>query len=330
MLWFSIHQIVFIIPFFVTLSFASDSENEVALLELQSYYNQPLLRGSESSNRKLQSSMNKPSGPIIHTFYSRHSDPHQIDSEVKDHKRILQTWKETWKTLGWTPVILTLDDAKKHPDYEQISKQLDLIPLKGRSGHTGEYNRLCYLRWLAMGSDHVSGGWFSDYDVLPLTTPTPEDNINDHSFHVYHRSNVPALLYGSKKEWNHMISLLMKSGMKHNNDKNIPLWSDMFALQEIIREKQCYINNEDRNFEKNDMGITCALYDQVLEGRYILDGKELEKDDCPRIAEFRVVHFSHDAMRHGVLKEGQGMSSRGQVMRDWWMKYIEICGSSLS
>lgn len=246
---------------------------------------------------------------IMHTFYNRHNDPMQNQLEVKNHQKVLQIWSETWKAMGYQTKILTLDDAKEHPHYAYFQDKLNHIPLDGYSGTTGNYNRLCYLRWLAMGTDHVNGGFFSDFDVVPLKPPAPEDYSDGLAkFHVYEDGYVPSLLSGSKEEWNRMLHMMIGTAQGHENDQ---LHSDMMALQEL------------------GINCKCQKFDEVMEGKHVLTGKDLEEQDCQELSRFRAVHFSHNAIRKGVLKTGHGMSDRYAIMLEWWKSYIETCGSLL-
>jgi len=284
-----------------------------------------LLRGSSSpSNNNNNNNDNVPQNQIesqnnsnnnapltIHTFYSRTDDPGQDPEEIKNHQKVLQIWSETWKAMGYQTKILTLDDAKAHPQYEYFLEKLDHLPLNGYSGRTGHYNRLCYLRWLAMATDHVNGGFFSDFDVIPLKPPEPQDFEQGlQNFHVYEKGYVPALLSGSKQDWYRMIHSLIETGDGHLNEA---LHSDMFALQELGLNGKC----------------ECENYDQVMEGRYILTGRDLSLQDCEELKHYRAVHFSHNAIHNGVLKEGYGICNRSQIMLEWWKHYIETCGAML-
>lgn len=256
---------------------------------------------------------------VMHTFYNRHNDILQDENEIKDHQSMLQIWTETWKNMGWDTKILTINDAKQHPQYDHYIQKLNMIPLKGKSGHVQEYNKLCYLRWLAMSANHVGGGWFSDFDALPLQ-PIQEDLdyelAQDSTFRVYHMGYVPMLLSGSQAEWNRMLELIIQSGLdKVKEDPNTVLWSDMYALQDVIMNR--------------DGSCDCITERQVAEGRFVLDGSPMDLHKCKTLRKNRAIHFSHDAFRAGVIKEGYGLLNRGEFMADWWREYIQVCGSTL-
>lgn len=250
----------------------------------------------------------------IYTFYERVD--FNNDSEGNNHADILKVWADSWTELGWEPRILTLDDAKKHPRYEDYDRALRGLPLDGYSGKNGAYNRLCFLRWLAMGT---VGGFFSDFDTVPLVRPTLKDYevTKTGKFNIYHRFHVPALVSGPKEEWDRMATLLLVSGLeyvenahKKQDAEPIALWSDMFALQYVVRNDMC----------------DCNIYNQVSEGRVILNGQPITPGDCARYKKDKAAHFSHDSMHHGVLGEGRTINDRPHIMRDWFHMYKDKCG----
>eukprot|EP00542_Grammatophora_oceanica_P002946 CAMPEP_0194065090 /NCGR_PEP_ID=MMETSP0009_2-20130614/84813_1 /TAXON_ID=210454 /ORGANISM="Grammatophora oceanica, Strain CCMP 410" /LENGTH=134 /DNA_ID=CAMNT_0038717821 /DNA_START=119 /DNA_END=520 /DNA_ORIENTATION=- len=117
---------------------------------------------------------------------------------------MLRVWQEEWTDIGWDPVILTLEDAKQHPRYEEFATKLENVPLWGRSKKKSsmnrEYNQLCYIRHLAMAA--VGGGFMSDYDVLPLKQMVSEVGPD---FTVYSATpggkGVPCLMGGQAHDW---------------------------------------------------------------------------------------------------------------------------------
>lgn len=96
-----------------------------------------------------------------------------------------------------------------------------------------EYNRMCFLRWLAMS--HVGGGWFADFDTVPLRPPQKDDEALGHTekFHLYHRFRVPSLVSGSRQEWERMAFLLLNTGkfLRERKGKcEITLQTDLIIL----------------------------------------------------------------------------------------------------
>jgi len=93
-----------------------------------------------------------------------------------------------------------------------------------------EYDRYCYLRYLAMAA--VGGGWMSDYDTLPLSITADAVLPNNGTFTVY-ESAVPSLISGNETEWSRMTRTLVNAGMERVGGKTVELFSDMMALQSL-------------------------------------------------------------------------------------------------
>lgn len=132
----------------------------------------------------------------MHTFFDP-VDPTKQRARIDETAALalLEVWRESWEERGWKTRVLTLEDAKRHPNYDLMNQYLDSVPLEGKGG-TGYYNRLWYLRWLAMQAS--GGGWMSDYDTIPLTSPpSPNEMIlMSRRFTVFEKG-VPSLLFGT-------------------------------------------------------------------------------------------------------------------------------------
>ena len=96
--------------------------------------------------------------PIMNTFWEPVPGGCCGASE-EGHNKLIAAWKSSWENRGWETRILTLDDAKKHPDFDKLEGILQQLEVN-------DYNRRCFYRWLAMVT--VGGGWMSDYDTFPL------------------------------------------------------------------------------------------------------------------------------------------------------------------
>ena len=103
--------------------------------------------------------------PQIHTFYEK---VHQGEDNLLDQ------WKAAWSEAGFVPVVLTMDDARQHPDFDRIDKIISKT-----FGHS--YNGLCFFRWFAMAMT-AHGGWMVDYDTFPLLLQRPNHQGNPLDF----------------------------------------------------------------------------------------------------------------------------------------------------
>jgi len=139
--------------------------------------------------------------PIINTFVQ----PLRGEVLLIQDLTIIAIWKHAWKQAGWNPRVLSLEDAKKHPDYKEVNEEIrHLSPVMLKS----EYQVMCYMRYFAMAA--VGGGWMTDFDTMPFHMPTSEYAMlpNSGKFTSF-ESFVPALLSGSKSEWEYIAKRLI-------------------------------------------------------------------------------------------------------------------------
>ena len=145
----------------------------------------PLLRQKSETKTHHHNHDALASRPMMHTFYEN-SDVGEDD--------LLEYWKEAWNEAGWDTVVLTMEDAKKHPYYDEMFSVID--PIWGMT-----YNGLCFYRWLAMAAS--GGGWMSDYDLFPTNFPKEEgfmDSLPNRGDFTSFYGHVPSLMSGREDE----------------------------------------------------------------------------------------------------------------------------------
>ena len=164
--------------------------------------------------------------PIMHTFFDAISS-----KGLDDELALVAAWEAAWQSAGWRTKVLTMEDAKRHFQYDELWPLIDAMPLI-------QYDKLCYLRWLAMGA--AGGGWMSDYDTVPLrgSLERAVDLSYRPTFTVYGQNlsgdAVPALLSGSASEWNRMVNALVRLGPTAvETVGKFPFPSDMYSLMSL-------------------------------------------------------------------------------------------------
>lgn len=107
----------------------------------------------------------------IKCFYS----PVIVNSHITEFSKasleLIELWKKSWSDHGWNPVVLSLEDAKQHPLYNEINLKDYSSNLYKNALNNHQYLELCYSRWFAYGCS--DDGW-SDYDVMNYGF-TPDD-----------------------------------------------------------------------------------------------------------------------------------------------------------
>lgn len=157
---------------------------------------------------------------IVYTYFD--------DIGVGDSE-LLESWKESWKRNGWTPIVLDKSVSMKHPFYPLLYERFNRMP----SVNPKEYEMSCYLRWIAMAV--VGGGFLSDYDTLNIDF-LPPDNIGP-EFTIY-QGATPALVSGSLSEYERVLNelALFEIDPKIHTFNGQPHVSDMVMFVKLRKQ----------------------------------------------------------------------------------------------
>lgn len=234
----------------------------------------------------------------MHTFF------HSLELAEDE---VLKLWAEEWTNAGFVAKVLTIEDAKRHPDFAMVEKIME--PIHGKLG----YDALCFYRWLAMASS--GGGWMSDHDTFPTNFPLSEGiNLPNGGKFTAFQGHIPSLMSGSAEEWDKVIKLLI--GVKETR-------SDMFAFQILLFK--------DRNSVIMDMNGS-------VQHGFAYDSPH--KVNCKSMSRGRAIHMSHSSTKQAV-KDGlypleeqinernpYGFHSRAQACRTFLGEWRDQCDRS--
>jgi len=232
------------------------------------------LQTTNSYRRQLNSSPTSPSSrtrPVIHTFF------HPL---FPFEEKVLELWKDEWYRAGFDPVVLTLDDAKKNPYFNEVEEIV--TPLHGETG----YNALCFYRWLAMATVE-GGGWMSDHDTFPTNIlPLDAAFLPRMGAFTSFEGHIPSLMAGSKEEWDRVSHLLI--AMIPNIPDGMGI-SDMHALMML----------KEQGRDKNGIWFDPPHHSMVIQGfRYHSPGIV----HCEAMKIGKVNHMSHKVVHLAVDK----------------------------
>jgi hypothetical protein len=144
-----------------------------------------------------------------------------------DYKKLINIWQKSWIYYGWDPVILTLDDAKKHKDYQRLLEISNERPTVNRK----DFETLCFLRWLSMFD---KSGWYCDVDMINYGfEPVSYENlvVTTNYYNVIHAS----CFYMQNEKYNDLINEIINYQVQPDdciqlNNKTVPHISDMHIM----------------------------------------------------------------------------------------------------
>ena len=204
--------------------------------------------------------------PVMHAFF------HPVDGMAEAEEKVLELWKEEWENARFDTVVLTLDDAKKHPDFTEV-EEIMIPSLHGSRG----YNALRFYRWFAMAAS--GGGWMSDYDIFPTNFPlNAGTELPNGGKFISFQSHVPSLMPGTSEEWNRVSKLIIDAIPRIDKLPRAEehIVSDMHALYVLHLE-----NNDSIAFVPFDMSMQSYLYDSL---RHV---------NCEKMSTASAAHLSH-------------------------------------
>jgi len=131
----------------------------------------------------------------ITCFYQPLISNSEITDFSKDSLELIKLWVKSWSDNGWNPIVLSLEDAKKHPRYYEIDLKDYSSNLYKYSINGPEYLELCYSRWFAYA---CYDGFWSDYDVINYGF-TPEDSQGLMSYDPVFIDNIGSCGFATSK-----------------------------------------------------------------------------------------------------------------------------------
>jgi len=145
---------------------------------------------------------------------------------------LLDRWSASWEKNGFEPIVLTIKDAKKHPQYQSLLKQIqqirNSINIREYPERGEKYSVACYVRWLAFASIKSPERFYlSDYDIINFNFK-PGDEQSD-KFHLMDHF-CPGIVSATATQCEEFIQAFLKMSidrqdeLKHLAKKNKMWW----------------------------------------------------------------------------------------------------------
>lgn len=147
---------------------------------------------------------------IVYTYYDNVFDKLEgIDSQA----RLVELWKNNWASRGWKPVVLSKEDAKKHPNYKKYLKRFKSY----KTSNHPDYELACFLRWVALAN--LGGGYMMDYDVFNYGFK----GCDETKLTFFAKDLVPCAVYSSQQDLEKLLDLFMRydGPTDHISDQNV-------------------------------------------------------------------------------------------------------------
>jgi len=194
----------------------------------------------------------------IYTYYENINFPYQNE--------LIELWKISWSRQGYEPIVLNLEDAKKHPYFNTLYKEIQSFAIQLGNHKINRYGMSCWLRWLAYATQTEERFYVSDYDVINVNFPITEPNDKLHLID----SACPCFASGTPKQFENLCRAfieitnerleILKTQTVYNHDQEffqynlIPQYNDS---AEDLRNQYNILMTRDRT------SIGC-FYDPIL------------------------------------------------------------------
>ena len=138
----------------------------------------------------------------IYTYYQ--------DIDFSAQQELIELWKISWSRHGYEPIVLNLEDAKKHSYFETLNTEMRRIFKEITNIEISEYGMSCWFRWLAYATQAEEKFYVSDYDTININFPITEPNNKLHLMDA----DCPFLASGTPKQFENLCKAFVNVSNK--------------------------------------------------------------------------------------------------------------------
>jgi len=226
----------------------------------------------------------------IYTYYQNINHDKQPE--------LIDLWKISWSRQGYEPIVLNLEDAKKHSYFETLNTEMRRIFKEITNNEIADYGMSCWFRWLAYATQTDEKFYVSDYDAINVNFPITEPSNTLHLMDF----DCPFLASGTPIQFEN----LCKAFVEVSNERIdiLKQQTDHYHDQEFFQYNFMPQNNEFVEDLRNEHDILMTRNRHEL-GGYIdpMENKILAGPHIGYIEneKYGVVHVSHHNI--GILQE---------------------------
>lgn len=172
----------------------------------------------------------------------------------------------------------------------------------------------------------------SDYDTVPLNIDAEVDGINfpnDGKFTTF-ETHVPSLIVGDADEWDRVSKALLREGVAAGSKEGVGiiqegrprLFSDMFALKNLVKKDEVIVKEPFSVFQAHDAGKSMASKIMALDlettAKNLFNGNDRH---CNNSKNIKALHFSH----HATGRIGYPMKDRSILIAAFLDRWSKLC-----
>lgn len=226
----------------------------------------------------------------IYTYYQNINHDKQPE--------LIDLWKISWSRQGYEPIVLNLQDAKKHPYFDTLNSEMRRIFKEITNKEIGDYGMSCWFRWLAYATQADEKFYVSDYDAINVNFPiTKPKNI----LHLMDNA-CPFLASGTPKQFENLCKAFVE--VSNQRIDILKQRADHYHDQEFFQYNFMPQQNDSYEQLRNEHDILMTTNRHELGGS--IDPLEDKIIAGPNIGyieneNYKVVHVSHHII--GILQE---------------------------
>lgn len=252
----------------------------------------------------------------IYTYYQN------IDTKYlkpDNQSELIDLWKISWARHGYEPIVLNLEDAKKHPYFDTLNTEMRRIFKEITNKEIGDYGVSCWFRWLAYATQEDEKFYVSDYDAINVNFPITKPNDKLHLMDF----DCPFLASGTPKQFENLCKAFVKVSNKRL--EILKQQANHYHDQEFFQYNFMPDLNDSAEDLRNEHGILMTRNRYKI-GGYIdpVENKILRNPNIGYIEnqKYGVVHVSHENIEILQEKYAQYKNQDASQLRVDLIKYL--------
>ena len=187
-----------------------------------------------------------------------------------DQQELIDLWKISWSRQGYEPIVLNLEDAKKHSFFETLNSEMRRIFKEITNKEIDDYGMNCWFRWLAYATQKDEKFYVSDYDAINVNFPITEASNQLH----FMGGACPFLASGTPKQFENLCNKfievtkermeILKQQANHYHDQEFllynfcPNWND--SCYQLRNQHDILMTRDESKFGGIDINTDSLVY----------------------------------------------------------------------